>query len=502
MAKNKKPSFVVTIRIYSPKYIEDFINNVMNNGNKIYNTAVKHYIKVINKLYKDEEYIKVYNSFKASKDKEESKIYSNQIFELMKKYKLNEYDLHAFMGYQGRTAFNKGIGSAMVQKLGSELYSAIKKAVFRKSKIHYRKKGQTNCLSVKAANNGIIFDKSTHTVKFMGKVISLKPIREKDYYLQEALTNKVKYCKIVRKPFKNDYKYFLQIVLEGTPPEKLNKGNGYCGIDEGTSTLAYFSKNKSDFIVLADGIEKYNKKIKQANDKYFRRLRLANPECFNNDGTFKKGSKFKVRTKGSYKALLELENAYRLKSVFVKQSHNKLVNDLIESCDTFIKEPMDFKALAKKAKETKRQDKSSTIKKKDGSEIQIHKYKKKKRFGKSISDRSPGYFNSQLEKKCKEYNCNIIEVNSKEYKASQYNHRTRKPTKPLLKERTKLIGKRLVQRDLYSAFLLYNIKDENTINFDSCKKEFRNFLRQQQLIVDKIKIQGDKTKNFGLKDFI
>ena len=50
---------------------------------------------------------------------------------------------------------------------------------------------------------------------------------------------------------------------------------------------------------------------------------------------------------------------------------------------------MNFKALAKKSKETKRQEKASSIQKKDGTIIEVHKYKKKKRFGKSITNRAP-----------------------------------------------------------------------------------------------------------------
>jgi len=51
--------------------------------------------------------------------------------------------------------------------------------------------------------------------------LSLKAVRESDHYMQEALTSgKVKYCRIIRRPFKNGYKYFVQLIIEGSAPRK------------------------------------------------------------------------------------------------------------------------------------------------------------------------------------------------------------------------------------------------------------------------------------------
>ena len=96
----------------------------------------------------------------------------------------------------------------------------------------------------------------------------------------------------------------------------------------------------------------------------------------------------------------------------------------------------------------------------------------------------------------------VIKVNCTKYKASQYNHITKEATKSLLSNRTKLIGSNLVQRDLYSSFLLYNIKDNENIDFDACNRNFLKFLLLQQNVVEEIKTKGDTTKNFGLRDFI
>ena len=109
--------------------------------------------------------------------------------------------------------------------------------------------------------------------------------------------------------------------------------------------------------------------------------------------------------------------------------------------------------------------------------------------------------NQIIENKFQQYKGFIIEVNSKEYKASQYDHTTEQATKCKLSDRSKSIGEHLVQRDLYSAFLLYNMLDINEIDFQKCKQNFNDFLEKQKLVINRIKVMGDITNNFGIKDF-
>lgn len=501
MGRSPTPSFVVERRIYTEQYQYDFLQKKMSICNKIYNTAVKHYKEILIALYEDLWYQEAYKRFHNAKTDEKRDEWANEIFACLCAHKLTKYDIHKFMGKQKVSAFNKGIGINVVQKLGDALYASIKKAVFSQTDVHYRKRGQTNSFEDKRANSGIIFDPVKNTVTVFGKVMNLKPVRKSDVYMQEALTHRVKYCKIVRKTFNNTYHYFLQIVLEGYPPEKVKLGKGKCGIDEGVSTVAYYNNKETDFEVLADGVEKYERNIRKAAVKYERRLRVANPDNYNIDGTIKKGAKIWIRTNGCRKALMELKNAYRLKSEFIKQSHNRLVNRIVRHCDCIIKEPMNYRSLAKKAKETKRKDKATTITDKKGNTKTICKYKKKKRYGKSIGRRAPGMFNQKLCDKIIRLGGLVEDVNIQEYKASQYNHTTKTTIKPSLSDRTKTISNHKVQRDLYSSFLLYNRLDLEHIDFESCDKLFDDFLKKQDLTIKKVQIQGDTTKNFGLKEF-
>lgn len=91
-------------------------------------------------------------------------------------------------------------------------------------------------------------------------------------------------------------------------------------------------------------------------------------------------------------------------------------------------EKMNFAGLQKRAKNTEKNDKG--------------KFKKKKRFGKSLANKAPSmlFFN----------------------------------------------GIR-IQRDLYSAFLIMNISDDlKNFNMDKCNERFENFYRLHNIEVDRL----------------
>ena len=71
---------------------------------------------------------------------------------------------------------------------------------------------------------------------------------------------------------------------------------------------------------------------------------------FNEDGTIKKGIRLNwILTKNYKRNLLKLKDAYRRKSVYVKETHCNLANEILSLGDNIYTETMNFKALAKKS---------------------------------------------------------------------------------------------------------------------------------------------------------
>ena len=107
----------------------------------------------------------------------------------------------------------------------------------------------------------------------------------------------------------------------------------------------------------------------------------------------------------------------------------------------------------------------------------VNKFKRKKRFGRSINHRSPSRFLRVLKRKTESSGGIYAEINTQTFKASQYNHVTDEYVKVTLSQRFKLIGNDSVQRDLYSAFLIKNT--DSTFEHpdrDKCIYEFENFV--------------------------
>ena len=504
MARSTTHSFTAERRILVPdRGSAEFLDKKFELCGRIYNNGVRYYNEVLRAMYADAWFRHSLDMWKASaKGSAARKEWSAEISMCMSAYGITEYDIHAYLGAGKRQSFPDGIGINIVQKQGTSLYKAILKSMFRMKTVRFRRYGQTSSFEDKRADSGIIVNLRDGTVRILGRRFSLKSVRYQDTWMQQALLSKVKYCRVVRRPFRTGYHYFLQIVMEGTSPDKICPGTGIVGIDEGISTVAFVADGSAGFNVLADGVDGYERAVRKAAAVYQRRQRMANPECFEPDGTIRKGARMKNRTSGMKKALFILKDAYRKKSAFVRQAHGKLTNLIVTSGGAVVKEPMDFKAMQKRSgKPAERSDKESVIRTKAGAVKTVRKFKRKKRFGTSISRRSPGLFNSLLEQKALKYGMPVIDVDLKEYRASQFDHLTGVYTKHGLSDRTKTVGGHKVQRDLYSAFLLKHFLTTVIPDIEACKRDFSKFLALQEQVVAMIRSTGDITGNFGLKDF-
>ena len=310
-------------------------------------------------------------------------------------------------------------------------------------------------------------------------------------YVNEALSvGKIKYCEIVRLWFKNGWHYYVNLYLTENAPQKLKPGASIIGIDEGPSTIAAVSETEVLLEELAPNCKKYNNEIVHLQRKIDKSSKITNPERYNEDGTPKKKSKCLPRWKFSKTCIrnkARVRELYRKKSEYTKCTHENLLNRMIQNSSVFVNEPMEFKALAKKSKVTKRQEKASIVTKSDGSKASVYKYKRKKRFGKSITDRSPSLVISRLKQKCEQYGLTYLETDKWKYKASQYNHVKDTYVKTQLSERFKTIGDHTVQRDLYSAFLQSCMGSPEQPDRKKCIELFDNFVKMQDKLIQTMK---------------
>ena len=112
----------------------------------------------------------------------------------------------------------------------------------------------------------------------------------------------------------------------------------------------------------------------------------------------------------------------------------------------------------------------------------------KKRFGKAVNNNAPGTLKRKLNEKLSYYGKELIEINPYKTKASQFNHIRQEFKKCSLEVRFRELEKGIVvQRDLYSAFLIKNVENLSEYNMEKINRQFDEFYEKQMKEVERIK---------------
>ena len=471
-------NFVLTLPLKTEIFQEYILGKRFEIGRKIYNACLNELHKRYDTMRQSKEYRKV---CKMAKGKERNK----QFQSLNNKYGLTEYSLHDFVKPM-QHKYKKNIDAFTSQKVATRCFSAFQGLMFHTAKkVSFKSYDELNSLEGKSNKTGIRF--IDNVLLWNGLKIPVI-IKKNDTYAKMSLENKVKYCRIVRKMIKGKNHYYVQLILDGIPPMKITKqgeikgqiGTGSVGLDIGTQTIAYSSQYQVKLLELAPNINKIDREVKLLQRKMDRSRRVTNPNKFNDNGTIIKGNRDKwvysnhyINVKNKRKELFRKQSAMR------KQSHNILANDILNLGDRFYVETMSYKGLQKRSKKT--------TKNKDG------KINKKKRFGKSLANKAPAMFLTILDNKLKWNGTQLNKIDTYSIKASQYNHITDKYIKKNLSERWNDFGEFKIQRDLYSSFLIMNVKTNlKEINKEQCENTFDNFKSLHDVEINHIITSSNK----------
>ncbi len=479
--------YCITFPLITEKYQEDILEKRFEIGRKMYNAVLSKVYKRYKCMVETKKYRQLkqqikefYNSTDKQNKKLLNKVYK-QLNEMHKEYRLNEYSLHADI-QEMQHHFSENIDSFTAQKIATRVWSAFEDLLFGDGDtVHFKKYGNFDSLEGKSNKTGIRF--KDNTLLWNG----LKVPVDIDYtnpYEHQALQDEICYCRIKRKFVRGKYKYYLQIILKGTPPLKINKdgeikrdiGNGVVGLDIGTQSIAIVSNTDVKLLELADrvnNIEKEKRKLLRYMD---RSKRANNPDNFNENGTIKKQGNKKViwiKSKRYIKAQNQLKELYRKQADIREFQHQQLSNYILSLGDVIKVETMNYKGLQVRSKKT--------VKNEEG------KFKKKKRFGKSLANKAPAKLLTLLDNKLKYFGKELIKVNTREVKASQYNHLDGEYNKKKLSQRWNDLDGIKVQRDLYSAFLIQHINDDlKSINREGCKEDFESFMILHNKEIDRL----------------
>ena len=473
-------NFIVQFLLKTEKYQEDILDKRFEIGREIYNSLVN----VTQKRYKEMIKTKNYRNLmsKLSGDKKKDRFIWKQLNDIRKQYGMSEYSFYNDVT-KIRHHFSDNIDSSTAQKIAKNLWRAYDGFFYGNGeKIRYKKYGSFNSLEGKSNDTGIRFREDTICWNELKIPVV---IDYNNYYECQALEANIAYCRIIRKYVRNKYKYYVQIVFKGNPPVKVDMktdeikhsiGQGDVGIDIGVSTIAYSSNADVKILELADKVQDIENEKRRLLRKMDRSLRATNPDNYNENGTIKKqGCKKVVWNKSNHyiKYQNRLKELYRKQADVRKYQHECLANQIVSLGNNIYVETMNFSGLAKKSTKTEQNDKG--------------RYKRKKRFGKSIANRAPAMLLEIIDRKLSYYGKHLIKIDTWSAKASQFNHFDGTYKKKSLSQRWNDFNGIKVQRDMYSAFLIMNIaSDLKSFDIDKCNERFDNFYRLHNLEVERL----------------
>ena len=474
-------NFIVLFPLKVEKYQEDILDKRFEIGRRIYNSLVNVTQKRYKEMIKTKKYRNLLSSL--SGDKRKDKSIWREISDIRKEYGLTEYSFHEDVR-QMQKHFKDNIDSFTAQKIATTLWKSYDKLFFGNGKrVYFKRYGELNSLEGKSNKTGIRF--ADDTMIWNGLKIPVQ-IDYDNYYEYQAMQYEICYCRIIRKYVRNKNKYYVQIVFKGNPPVKVNTetgeikhiiGHGDVGIDIGTQTVAIASNTDVKILELADKVQNIENQKRLIQRKMDRSKRAMNPNNFNEDGTIKKQGNKKVvwnKSKHYIKHQNQLKELYRKQVDVRKYQHECLANYIVSLGNNIFVEQMNFSGLQKRAKNNEKNDNG--------------KFKRKKRFGKSLANRAPAMLLIIIDRKLKCFDTRLFEINTYKAKASQFNHFDGTYKKKTLSQRWNYFDVIKIQRDIYSAFLIMNINNDlESFNVNKCNERFENFLKLHDVEVNRLK---------------
>ena len=492
------PSYVVSTKVLLPESITKRLEKSFHISNSAYNEALSFGLKRFEALKRNSYYQELLEARrlalrgidmlkKAEKTakglKQQVKCYNKILSELRKAYSLTEYGLSAHLSQQRRKPgspyqqFNAG----EIQVIAAQAYKTLEKVLFYKIKPHkvrfrskfdldvsFRNRVNTTGTRLEPSDKkDIAYRLYIHKASTFVDI----PVKAFNKYQQMSLmrSEKIKYVQIIRKTIRGKKVYYLQIVCQGFPPSKITKGQGVVGIDPGISTVAFASPKEVALVDLVPkSITRKEKLLKQLDRKIERSQRVNNPECYKENGTIKKSTRFKRPSNRQMRLRNRRRKAYRSLSEERKKIQGQLVSRIVSQASIIKLEELGVKGLQRRSRDIRINPKTN-------------RPYSKKRFGKAIFRAAPSAFKTALETRASQLGIDVEVISPKDVKPSQYNHITQTFDKKSLSTRVYDLTDDYpdVQRDLYSAFLIGHI-EKGHYQQEQLEQDFPDFYDQMK----------------------
>ena len=337
----------------------------------------------------------------------------------------------------------KNVDSNTQQKLATRAFKAVDRILFGMAK-QVRFKVLTRFKSVEGKSNKQGLRWLKDKVFWCG--LNIEPIIDwSNPVIVHGLTSPVKYCRILWRNLNGKKRWFVQLINEGLPYQKTQNyvTQGIVGLDVNISNVAFVADNKAGLLPFAEKVPTFEREIKALQRKMQRSQRMHNPDNFEADfdkkvgnrivrkkGKVKKGKKQWIKTRNYRRIAAKKAELERRKAAYAKSQNRKLVNEILRHGNQIKTEKVSIKGW-------------------------------QKRYGKAISAKSPGYFQSELKRKAENAGGYFLTFSTQKTALSQTHLDGTRIKKSLSQRVHKDVTGFVMHHDLFSAFLsrcVYNDK--------------------------------------------
>ena len=241
-----------------------------------------------------------------------------------------------------------------------------------------------------------------------------------------ALSGKIKYVRLLRRKIRGEWKFFVQLVCDGTPLQRFVAKDAESAIDLGPSSAAIVSHEKAVLVSFLPTLEEDLAAKCLLQRELDRSRRATNPDCFKPDGTWKRGKRQTIFSRRYIETRAQLAEQERIMAETRDRAHGHLSNIVLRDFGKIVK----TEKLSKKAWQ--------------------------KLWGRRMKATAPAMFMSKTSRKAGNAGGAVIEFNAGRHKLSQYDHTQGNFVKKPLSLRWHVLrdgSGQVVQRDLYSAWL-------------------------------------------------
>jgi len=466
--KKKSLTFIVEYPIIVNSQQERELEAKFNSGFRLLNAVQSEALVRMELVRNSEAWAEAKKLTRKIKDKN-GELISNpervKAFEAVKKqYRFTDFDLQAYATIVAKNSvwIWDNLDSQSIQKIGTRVFNSVNKILLGKAKkVRFKNNRSFSSMEGKQIATGIRVDRKTETFVW-GNIKCRLIIDWLDPCEKHGWDSKWKYARIVRRELNGKTRWWVQIICDGIPyqgrPNTQTK-DATVSIDLNISNVAYVSKDKAGLKPFADKVPTFEKEIKTLQRKQDRSRRTNNPDNFHPDDVVLKGKKKgrKVKRKGQIKRGEKLDwnhsinyekagqkrrELERRKTAYAKSQNRALANEVLRN---------------------------------GGKHINLENVSVKgwqKRYGKAISAKSPGFFQSELIRKAASAG-GVVHKYSTQKTACSQTHLDGKRVKKTLSERVHHDNTGVVmQRDLFSAYLGLYVNQEGYLSVEDARQGY------------------------------